>query len=55
MSATAARAVHFACEAKFLAESSGYVGKDAGVVTIHRPADRNERVKFFASTGNRTD
>ena len=32
-------AVYFAAEAKFMAESSGHVGKDATIIGIHRASD----------------
>jgi hypothetical protein len=41
------RAVYFACEAKFMAESSGHVGKDAAVLTIHRAKDTPTEVRFL--------
>jgi hypothetical protein len=44
------RAAYFACEAKFMAESSGHVGRDAATLTMHRASDPCEKVRFLLAT-----
>jgi len=39
--------VYFACEAKFMAESSGYVGRDSALLTIHTASAPPDKATFL--------